>query len=116
MNLTESLLVGVVLDLPVAVFLVITMAWFSAVSIGLAADVFVAIGLVLFVRADRKYQAEKKARLQAMGLYGPEFVYQPVIVHAEVTVLEPAPAEPEPVQLSIIPEVRAITAGWGGGE
>ena len=89
------------------------LTWFSALSIGLAADVFVAVGLVLFVRADRRYQAEKKARLQAMGLYGPEFVDQPVIVHAEVTVLEPAPAEPEPAQLPIIPEVRAITAGWG---
>jgi hypothetical protein len=48
-----------------------------------------------------------------MGLYGSKFVYQPVIVHAEVTVLEPAPAEPEPAQLPISPEVRAITAGWG---
>jgi hypothetical protein len=82
----------------------------------LVVDVFVAIGLVLFVRADRKYQAEKKARLQAMGLYGPEFGYQPVILHAEVTVLEPAPTGPEPAQLPIIPEVRAITAGSGGGE
>jgi hypothetical protein len=88
------------------------LTWFSAVSIGLAADVFVAIGLVLFVRADRKYQAEKKARLQAIGLYRLEFVYQPVMVHAEVTVLEPVSAEPEPAQLPIIPEVRAITAGW----
>ena len=51
------------------------LTWFGALSIGVAADVFVAIGLVLFVRADRKYQAEKRARLQAMGLYGPEFVY-----------------------------------------
>jgi hypothetical protein len=89
------------------------LTWFSALSTGLAADVFVVLGLVLFVRADRRYQAEKKARLQATGLYGPEFGYQPVIVHAEVTVLEPAPAEPEAAQLPIIPEVRAITAGWG---
>ena len=89
------------------------LTWFSAVSIGLAADVFVAIGLVLFVRADRRYQAEKKARLQAMGLYGPEFVDGPVIVHAEVIVLEPVPAESEPVQLPVISEVRAITADGG---
>jgi hypothetical protein len=89
------------------------LTWFGAVSIGLAADVFVAIGLVLFVRADRRYQAEKKARLQATGLYGPEFAHLPVMVHAEVIVLEPAPAEPEAAQLPIIPEVRAITAGWG---
>jgi hypothetical protein len=89
------------------------LTWFSAVSVGLAADLFVVIGLVLFVRADRKYQAEKKAWLEAMGLYGPEFGYQPVIVHAEVTVLEPAPTEPEPAQLPSIPEVRAITAGGG---
>ena len=63
----------------------------------------------------RRYQTEKKARLQAMGLYGPEFAYLPVIVPVEVTVLEPAPAEPEPVQLPIIAGVRAITAGWAGG-
>ena len=89
------------------------LTWLGALSIGLAADVFVVIGLVLFVRTDRRYQAEKKARLQAMGLYGPEFVDQPVIVHAEVTVLEPAPTEPEPAKLPSIPEVRAITAGGG---
>ena len=89
------------------------LTWFSALSVGLAADVFVVIGLVLFVRADRRYQAEKRARLQAMGLYGPEFIDQPVMVHAEVTVLEPVSAEPEPAQLPIIPEVRAITAGGG---
>ena len=89
-------------------------SWFSALSIGLAVDVVVVIGLVLFVRADRRYQVEKKARLQAMGLYGPEFVDQPVMVPVEVTVLEPAPAEPEAAQLPISPEVRAITAGSGG--
>ncbi len=89
------------------------LTWFSAVSIGLAADVFVAIALVLFVRADRRYQAEKKAQLQAMGLYRPELVDLPVIVPAEVTVLEPAPAVLGPALLPIIPEVRAITAGWG---
>ena len=89
------------------------LTWFSALSLGLAVDVFVVIGLVLFVRTDRRYQAEKKARLQAMGLYGSEFVYPPVIVHAEVIVLEPAPAEPEAAQLPIISEVRAITAGGG---
>jgi hypothetical protein len=88
------------------------LTWFSALSIGLAADVFVVVGLVLFVRADRRYQAEKKVRLQAMGLYGPEF-YQLVMVHAEVTVLDEAPAVPEPAQLPIIPEVRALTAGGG---
>ena len=92
------------------------LTWFSALSIGVAADVFVTIGLVLFVRADRRYQAEKKARLQAMGLYGPEFLDLPVMVHAEVTVLEPAPAEPELALLPIIGEVRAITAGRVGGE
>ena len=89
------------------------LTWFSALSTGLAVDVFVVIGLVLFVRADRRYQAEKKARLQAMGLYGPEFVDQPVIVHAEVIVLEAVPAEPEAAQLPVIPAVRAITTGGG---
>ena len=47
------------------------MTWLSALSIGLVADLLVGICLALFVRADKRYQAEKLARLRAEGLYRP---------------------------------------------
>jgi hypothetical protein len=54
------------------------MTWFTALSIGLVADVFVGILLALFVRADKRYQVEKLARLAVEGLYRPWVVDEPL--------------------------------------
>lgn len=48
------------------------MTWLTALSIGFAVDLLVAICLALFVHADKRYQAEKLAWSRAEGLYRPE--------------------------------------------